>query len=568
MMRSRLIPAAILIVIACCLQTARPAVAQDGEQTDPMAELLTELGEVEARIGFLEARYEIAEGEDRELFADQLGRRWREHHALLGEMAAATEAAREAGAERLDATERLRTAITREFQFLRTYGDTLQARIAALRLVRPDTPPEDLTELELQLTDLNIALDRLSIAATDEIEWAESVGLDLGTEVAFLDSAIGYRAAIIAARIELASDQKVKLLDRAGKAGADTVAIHEELNALEEKLFGTTTSLETMIELMDRRGLESSDYRRLLLETTGDFGTDILDVDVVGGILQDRWAALRTWLADNIGSILIKLLTIIGVVFLFGIFARLGRRATRRILASAHIDTSELLNRLLIGGAGKLVWLLGFLVVLSILGVDLGPMLAGLGIAGFIIGFALQDTLSNFASGLMIMLYRPFDVGDIVTVGGVSGHVQAVTLVSTVIMTFDNQAMIVPNSKVWGDVINNVTAQDTRRVDLVFGIGYADDIPKAQAIISDVVRSHDLVLDDPEPIIRVHNLGESSVDFVCRPWCRTDDYWTVHWDVTEAVKQRFDAEGVSIPFPQRDVHIYQHGAAATEPEAT
>ncbi len=305
-----------------------------------------------------------------------------------------------------------------------------------------------------------------------------------------------------------------------------------------------------------------------MLETTGEFGTNILDVEVVGGVIQDRWASLRAWLADNSGSFLIKLLTIVGVVFLFGIFARLGRRATRRILASAHVDTSELLNRLLIGGAGKLIWLLGFLIVLSIVGVDLGPMLAGLGIAGFIIGFALQDTLSNFASGLMIMFYRPFDVGDIVTISGVTGHVRAVTLVSTVIITFDNQAMIVPNSKVWGDVINNVTAQNTRRVDLVFGIGYADDIPKAQAIMQDVVRSHDLVLDDPEPIIRVHNLGESSVDFVCRPWCRTDDYWTVHWDVTEAVKQRFDAEGVSIPFPQRDVHIYQHGAAATEPGAT
>ena len=568
MLRSKRIPVAILVALALCLLPARPAVAQNGEQTDPMGEFLTRLGEIEARIGFLEARFEIAEGEDRQLFTDQLGRRWREHHALLGEMVAATEAAREAGAERPDVTDRLRAAIAREFQSVRTYADSLQAQIAALRLVRPDTPPEDLTELELQLTDLNVALDELVVAATDDIEWAEVVGLDLGPEVALLDSAIEYRAAVIAARIELASDQKVRLLDRAGKAGADTVAIQEELNALEEKLFGTTTSLKTMADLMDRRGLETAGHRRLLLETTGDLGTSIMDVEVVGGIVEDRWASLRRWVEENTGSMLVKLLTIVGILFLFGFLARLAQRATRRVLASSRIDTTELLNRLLIGTAGKLIWLIGFLIALSVVGLDIGPVLAGLGIAGFIIGFALQDTLSNFASGLMIMFYRPFDVGDVVTAGGVSGHVRAVTLVSTVITTFDNQVMIVPNSKVWGDVINNVTAQETRRVDLVFGIGYADDIPKAQAILEGVVRSHELVLDDPEPIIRVHNLGESSVDFVCRPWCRTEDYWTVYWDVTETVKQRFDAEGVSIPFPQRDVHVYQHGSAPAEPEAT
>ena len=132
---------------------------------------------------------------------------------------------------------------------------------------------------------------------------------------------------------------------------------------------------------------------------------------------------------------------------------------------------------------------------------------------------------------------------------------------STVITTLDNQVLILPNNKVWGDVINNVTTQDTRRVDLVFGIGYGDDAAKAQGIMEDVLTAHDLVLEDPEPVVRLHELADSSVNFVCRPWCRTDDYWTVYWDVTETVKQRFDAEGVSIPFPQRDVHMYQHGAA-------
>jgi small conductance mechanosensitive channel len=202
----------------------------------------------------------------------------------------------------------------------------------------------------------------------------------------------------------------------------------------------------------------------------------------------------------------------------------------------------------------------GILIALSQVGLDLGPVLAGLGVAGFIVGFALQDTLANFASGLMILIYRPFDVDDLVEAGGEFGRVSALSLVSTTLLTIDNQRLVVPNSQIWGGVIRNVTAQRDRRVDLVFGIGYSDDIPKAEAVLRRIVDEHPLVLDDPEPVVKVHSLGESSVDFVVRPWCKTDDYWDVHWDITKSVKMTFDAEGISIPFPQRDVHVHQAAA--------
>ena len=156
-------------------------------------------------------------------------------------------------------------------------------------------------------------------------------------------------------------------------------------------------------------------------------------------------------------------------------------------------------------------------------------------------------------------------MGDIVDAGGVSGKVDSMNLVSTHIRTFDNKVMIVPNNQIWGDVITNATGSEERRVDLVFGIGYEDDIGKAQAILEEVVRVHELVLDDPEPVIRVHELADSSVNFVCRPWTRTDDYWTVYWDITRRVKEEFDRQGVSIPFPQRDVHVYREDAAEKEP---
>jgi small conductance mechanosensitive channel len=203
------------------------------------------------------------------------------------------------------------------------------------------------------------------------------------------------------------------------------------------------------------------------------------------------------------------------------------------------------------------ILVIGVLIALSQVGISMGPLLAGLGVIGFIIGFALQDTLSNFAAGMLFLLYRPFDVKDLVEAGGVSGLVSHMSLVNTTILTLDNQTIIVPNGKIWGDVIKNVTAQKVRRVDLVFGISYTDDIPKTEKILQEVVAAHEAVLDDPEPMIRVHELGDSSVNFIVRPWVKTDDYWETYWALTRAVKIRFDEEGVSIPFPQRDVHLYK-----------
>ncbi|WP_250132382.1 mechanosensitive ion channel family protein, partial [Vibrio crassostreae] len=190
--------------------------------------------------------------------------------------------------------------------------------------------------------------------------------------------------------------------------------------------------------------------------------------------------------------------------------------------------------------------------------IELAPLLTGFGVAGVIIGFALQDTLSNFASGLMILIYRPYDVGDMVKVAGVQGTVKDMSLVSTTVQTIDNQRLVIPNNKIWGDVINNITAERVRRVDMVFGIGYSDDIDKAKAVLNDIIVAHPLVLKKPEHMIKLHTLNTSSVDFVVRPWVKTDDYWDVYWDVTETVKKRFDEEGITIPFPQRDVHIYNH----------
>jgi small conductance mechanosensitive channel len=246
---------------------------------------------------------------------------------------------------------------------------------------------------------------------------------------------------------------------------------------------------------------------------------------------------------------------IAGILLLFWLLARMVRRVTTKVIARSKISTSQLLQDMVVKLTGRIVLLLGVIYALSQLGISLGPILAGLGIAGFILGFALQETLANFAAGAMILAYRPFDIDDMVETAGIMGKVRDMNLVSTRILTPDFQTLIVPNSKIWGDVIRNVTAQPSRRVDMVFGISYEDEIEKAERVLAEIVAAHDKVLPEPETVIKLHALNDSSVDFIVRPWAKTDDYWDVYWDITRAVKLRFDQEGISIPYPQRDVHL-------------
>ncbi|MCB1815394.1 MAG: mechanosensitive ion channel family protein, partial [Candidatus Competibacteraceae bacterium] len=230
---------------------------------------------------------------------------------------------------------------------------------------------------------------------------------------------------------------------------------------------------------------------------------------------------------------------------------------------------TNLLKNFVVNVVQKLVFFVGLIIALSMLEVNIGPFLAAIGAAGFIVGFALQGTLSNFAAGIMILLYRPYDVGDYVSVAGVSGTVEDMSLVSTTLRLPDNQIVIVPNGQIWGDVITNVTGTDKRRVDLVFGIGYDDDIQAAQDVLEDIINKHPQVLKEPAPVVRLHELADSSVNFVVRPWSKTSDYWAVYWDITRAVKERFDQADISIPYPQQDVHIRQSPnapAAAAAPK--
>jgi len=207
----------------------------------------------------------------------------------------------------------------------------------------------------------------------------------------------------------------------------------------------------------------------------------------------------------------------------------------------------------------------GIIVGLAAMDINVGPILAVIGAAGFVVAFALQNTLSNFASGIMIMIYRPFDVGDLISVGGVTGEARTMNLVSTTIATRDNQLLVVPNNTIWNNIIVNITGSDTRRVDLMFRISYSDDIEKAQSLMQEVLDEHPLVLREPEPTIAVGELGTFSVDLICRPWAKTEDYWDVHREVTRKVKERFQAAGLKPPFLEANLRPAEPGANPAAP---
>jgi small conductance mechanosensitive channel len=303
-------------------------------------------------------------------------------------------------------------------------------------------------------------------------------------------------------------------------------------------------------ELKGGKVEEVEEYRQYVTAVAG------IEVDVTD--ISATWATISGWLLSEEGGLRwVKNISLFVIIVLFAMFlARLVGKAIEKVMARSQ-QTSQLLGDFMVATSRRLVQAVGVLIGLAALGVNIGPLLAVIGAAGFVIAFALQNSLGNFASGILVMVFKPFDVGDLVEIGGVLGKVQSMNLLSVLLRTPDNKAVIIPNNNVWSDAITNVTDSDTRRVDLEFGIGYGDDIETAQKIMEQVVSEHPLVLKDPAPVIRVHALADSSVNFVCRPWVKTEDYWDVYWDLTRTVKERFDAGGVSIPFPQQDIHVIE-----------
>lgn len=242
------------------------------------------------------------------------------------------------------------------------------------------------------------------------------------------------------------------------------------------------------------------------------------------------------------------------VVFLIGrIVVKLVTGLVRKLLVHASMDT--ILVDFVCSIIKNALLLFVIIAALDQLGVNTTSMIALLGAAGLAVGLALQSSLQNFASGVMLIIFRPFTAGDFIEAGGVSGTVEKISIFSTKMKTGDNREIIVPNGKIYGDTITNYSARDTRRIDMVFGIGYGDDIRKARDILQNIVDADERILKDPAVKIAVSELADSSVNFIVRPWVKSDDYWPVRFDMNENVKLAFDENNISIPYPQMDVHV-------------
>ncbi|MDD2346671.1 MAG: mechanosensitive ion channel family protein [Kiritimatiellae bacterium] len=263
--------------------------------------------------------------------------------------------------------------------------------------------------------------------------------------------------------------------------------------------------------------------------------------------------ALR-WLAENGISFVVNVLVALLLLAIGMVVIRVLTRTTQKALGRSG-RVNALLQNFLCSVVNKTAWVLLLMIVIQRLGVNIAPLIAGLGVTGFILGFAFQESLGNLAAGMMIAINQPFQIGDYVTVGTISGTVRELNMMAATLFTADNIKVLVPNKVIWGAPITNYTATDKRRIQIAVNIAYGADISKAKRVALDVLRADPRVLDDPAPIAEVIAMGDSAVNLVLRPWTTPSDYWATFFALNQAVKEAFDREGVKIPLPQMDIRV-------------
>lgn len=272
--------------------------------------------------------------------------------------------------------------------------------------------------------------------------------------------------------------------------------------------------------------------------------------------MENLLPTVWNFLATTGVSIGLKILYALAIFIIGKWAAGLLKKSMSKIMARQNVEPT------LIGFVSNLAYIalliFAILAALNALDVQTTSFVAVLGAAGFAIGLALQGGLANFAAGVLMLIFKPFKVGDFIEAGGASGVVEEIQIFTTQMRTGDNKTIIVPNAGITAANITNYSTKPTRRVDIVAGIGYEDDIDKAKTVLNDILAKDERILQDPAPQVAVSELADSSVNFVVRAWVKSADYWGVFFDTTETIKKRFDAENISIPFPQQDVHLYQH----------
>ncbi len=447
--------------------------------------------------------------------------------------------------------------VKQQIQFVKEASNYLDKQINLFQAQLDKVGNEEKLLAQKSLDEARQLSSRMLQEQWTNYQWLKTLGEPQPKQIQSLIKQTDHRLEFMSASLRFDNQQAEQLSKQLSSAANNEKASIQLLHILATRSVESDIStLQYLVQLGDTMGMDTSSYKKQLFETTGNVTNDLLNTKVMWSIASNWAENIGQWLLHNTPQMLFKVFIFIVIIFVFKLLRNLTTRMVKRAVGSPNLRMSQLMQEFFISMSGKAIFFIGLLIALAQVGLDLTPILTGFGVAGVIIGFALQDTLSNFASGMMLLIYRPFDVNDFVEAGGVSGKVSHMSLVNTTIKTFDNQIIIVPNSKIWGDTIKNVTHERVRRIDMVFGIGYKDSIEHAEKVLNDIIDEHPLILKSPEKTIKVHTLNTSSVDFIVRPWVKTDDYWDVYWDVTREVKLRFDRENISIPFPQQDVHLH------------
>jgi small conductance mechanosensitive channel len=571
-MTSRFVTRALLAAAALLLATstnAPPASAADPQA--PLAEatpsepepekgelLLAEVDRLQTQYRKLDKEQSTLEGEEKAVVVLQMRRQLVALIAAIDDLVDTVVSQRDAGDKRPTGLRRTRTLLLDMDRSIPRFIDAVEADAGKLRTELVEASEDARTNLETQLRGMEGTLDDVYPFFFDHLENRESLGLETSNGRSQLEGRLQDRASRLSGRVQLLSARRNEARAEADESPGDA-SLLAALRLANTALDDAASSLWTTCDVMDELGLATTEYRTALIRGTGEITGDVLNADVVLDLLAGSVDEFQVWLKRRGPSLLAQLALFVVILAIFWGLGGLARRFVASVLDRTE-DVSELSRRILVGTAARIVFTLGIFVALSQVGVNVTALIAGLGIVGFIVGFALQDTLGNFASGAMILTYRPFDVGDVIEAGGVYGKVHGMSLVSTTILTFDNQTLVVPNSKIWGDVIRNVTAQHIRRVDLEFGLSHEVDVARAEEVLAAIVSEHPQVLDEPEPLIKVDKLTDSATQFVVRPWVRREDYWQVYWDLTRAVKLRLDREKIPLGVPRHDVRLHSEAS--------
>ncbi|WP_181319339.1 mechanosensitive ion channel family protein [Photobacterium kishitanii] len=319
-----------------------------------------------------------------------------------------------------------------------------------------------------------------------------------------------------------------------------------------------TNHLNELISLAEKTNIDTTEYKKILFEYTGVFTDQLLDKKVIMSMATSWFNNLIHWFVNNGPQLLFKIFIISLILMLFTHLRKLIRFIINHIVSSKNLNISMVMQNFLISISGNIILTVGILFSLSQLGINLTPLLTSFGILGLIIGIGLQNILANFASGVMLLIYRPFDIGDYVQAGQVIGTVNKMSLVNTTIKTTTNEIIIIPNNNVWNNTITNITQEKVRRVDLLFHIEHSNDISKTENILYEITNKHNSVLKLPKVKVRLNALTLHSTEFIVQAWVKSEDYWDVYWDITKEVKIKFDAENISLPsipsIPSMPIH--------------